>query len=281
MASGLNELNHIIWQIEWPDKVKQRILTPANQTGDLTINDLELAGMVFGWLILESTLPDLKHQHVGIFCDNTSATQWVSKLHTSASMRAARLLPMFSMRIHAREASSLTPLSIPGAENEMADICSRAFKQGKYFEAHTKPTTYFNTHFPLPHQTSWQMLTLPPELISRVMSCLLGDPLTMEQLLQLPGLAPNTGNTGNSMSNSGTKTTSWTTPVNLNGASSSQHLLQGSGQAFTVEGLKSAFHQSRKRSRPSPRPSNWLKNTAPSTEMTKNTSSQWRDALKE
>jgi hypothetical protein len=248
-----------MWQIEWPDKVKRRILTPSNPTGDLTINDLELAGMIFGWLILESTLPDLKHQHVGIFCDNTSATQWAYKLRTSASMPAARLLRMLSMRIHAREASSLTPLSIPGVENEMSDIFSCVFKQGKYFEAHTNLTTYFNTHFPLPQQTSWQMLTLPPELISQVMSCLLGDPLTMEQLLRLPGLAPNTGNTGNSMSNSGTKTPSWTMPVKLNGASSSQHSLQGSGQAFTVEGLKSAFHQSRKRSRPSPRPSNWLK----------------------
>jgi hypothetical protein len=92
--------------------------------------------MVFGWLILESTLPDLKHQHVGIFCDSTSATHWASKLRTPASMPAARLLQMLSMHIHAREASSLTPLSILGAENDMADICSRAFKQGKYFEAH-------------------------------------------------------------------------------------------------------------------------------------------------
>eukprot|EP00957_Ditylum_brightwellii_P077070 5857243-Ditylum_brightwellii.AAC.1 len=44
-SPGLNVLNHIMWQIEWPDKVKQSILTPSNTTGDLTINDLELAGM--------------------------------------------------------------------------------------------------------------------------------------------------------------------------------------------------------------------------------------------
>eukprot|EP00957_Ditylum_brightwellii_P054093 4097383-Ditylum_brightwellii.AAC.1 len=79
-SPSLNALSHIMWQIEWPDTVQQRIQTPANPTGDLMINDLELAGMVFGWLILESTLPDLKHQHVGIFCDNTSATQWAYKL---------------------------------------------------------------------------------------------------------------------------------------------------------------------------------------------------------
>eukprot|EP00957_Ditylum_brightwellii_P052134 3953495-Ditylum_brightwellii.AAC.1 len=61
-------------------------------------------------------------------------------------------------------------------------------------------------------------------------------------------------------------------PQNLNKASSSQPLLQGSGQVFLVEDIKSMFHPSQKRSWPSPRPSNWLKNTAQSTERIKNTS---------
>eukprot|EP00957_Ditylum_brightwellii_P166391 12666220-Ditylum_brightwellii.AAC.1 len=84
----------------------------------------------------------------------------------------------------------------------------------------------------------------------------------MAQLLRLPKRGRNTGGTGNSMPKDGTTTLSSTLPQNLNEASSSQTSLQGSGQVFTVEEIKSVFHPSQKRSRSSPRPSNWLENTA-------------------
>ena len=103
--------------------------------GDLTINDLELAGLVLNWLALECQkgIP-LAYHHIGTFCDNTSAVSWTHKLRTSKSVIAGRLLCMLGLRIHTRQASSLIPLHIAGENNTMADIVSRAFKTGKFLK---------------------------------------------------------------------------------------------------------------------------------------------------
>eukprot|EP00957_Ditylum_brightwellii_P040553 3069041-Ditylum_brightwellii.AAC.1 len=55
-------------------------------------------------------------------------------MHTSKSIPAARLLRTLGLRIHAVQASSLTPLSIPGNNNTMADISSCAFQIGHLLE---------------------------------------------------------------------------------------------------------------------------------------------------
>eukprot|EP00957_Ditylum_brightwellii_P137388 10474808-Ditylum_brightwellii.AAC.1 len=96
----------------------------------------------------------------------------------------------------------------------------------------------------------------------------------MVQLLRLPKQGRSTGGTGNIMPKAGTRTLSLTMPQNSNEASSSQPLLQGSRQVFTVEDIKSVFHLSRKHSQQSPRPFNWLENTDQSTERIRNTSCQ-------
>eukprot|EP00957_Ditylum_brightwellii_P137266 10464985-Ditylum_brightwellii.AAC.1 len=81
----------------------------------------------------------------------------------------------------------------------MADICSRAFRDGLYFAAHADLLTFFNKTFPLPQNSSWRMHTWPQKLSSQVISCLLGVPSTMAQLFRLPKQGRSTGGTGNSM----------------------------------------------------------------------------------
>jgi hypothetical protein len=63
-----------------------------NPNGELTIKNLELAGMVLGWLGLEIVISDLCCKHVAMFCDNTLAVAWVFKGSTSTSIAAGRLL---------------------------------------------------------------------------------------------------------------------------------------------------------------------------------------------
>eukprot|EP00957_Ditylum_brightwellii_P017883 1346817-Ditylum_brightwellii.AAC.1 len=55
----------LVWQLEWPPEVKGRINSTANLEGDLFINDLELARLAIGWLILEWDQPSLKFKNVG------------------------------------------------------------------------------------------------------------------------------------------------------------------------------------------------------------------------
>ena len=270
-ASGLKEIHPFLWHLEWPDDIKAKLITESNPSGTLTINDLELAGAVLQFLALECQEINLEYHHIGIFCDNVSAVSWAFKLRTSKSLVAGRLLRLLGLRIHARKASSIIPLSIAGSDNEMADMVSRAFKHGKYFEFQNNLTSYFNLKFPLPKQQSWQEFTLPTTLTMRVICCLRGEQLDLGSLIKLPGLSPNTGNCGVSTPQGADSTpSSAISMMNSNATASSSVLLGGSGQALTVEDIKSKFRASRRRSRPSPRPLSWLDNEVPSTEHHKN-----------
>ena len=58
-TSGTKGLNPVVWQVEWIAEVKD-----AFAKGILTINDLELAGLVLEWMALECLLPSLvRGQH--------------------------------------------------------------------------------------------------------------------------------------------------------------------------------------------------------------------------
>ena len=274
LTPGLEKFPYMVWQVEWPDDIKNRLVTDKNPKGDISMNDLELAGVVLTFLALESIHPDLQYKHIGTYCDNTSAVSWANKLRTSKSIPAARLLRMLGLRLLVSKTSSLTTLNIPGTENEMADVSSRAFKQGEYFQKNLSLSNFFNKKFPLPQDNSWVELKIPSKLISRVISCVRGEQLTMESLLRLPKLGKNIGTTGKLMWANGNKTASSKTTQKLNEELSSQHLLRGCGQASTAAELKSKFQQSRKHSRPSQRPPNWQENRAPFTNTKKTTSYQ-------
>ena len=49
----------MVWQSEWQQDIQDDMITEANQTGSLTINDLELAGLILGWLVLENVCANL------------------------------------------------------------------------------------------------------------------------------------------------------------------------------------------------------------------------------
>ena len=280
ICAGTEAIANVVWQFEWPQLIKDMLVTQSNRDGKLSINDLELAGMVLGWLVLEYVAPCLEYKHIGSFCDNTSAVSWASKGHTSKSIPAARLLRFLTLRQRTRRTSSLLPISIPGEENDMADISSRAFKDGKFFKANNNLIPYFNSHFPLPQKTSWREFKIPTKLSSRVISCLLGEQLQMESLVRLPKLGTNTGLIGAPMPPNAAQTHTSTEKPSSPKPSSLPDTLQGSGQALSVAELKSKFRASRKRLRPSPRPWRWLDNRVPSTKRRMNTSYHSRDASK-
>ena len=149
ITPGLSACPYIVWQFEWPLDIQRQLVSAKNPTGTLTINDLELAGLVLGWLVLEAICDNLQFAHIGTFCDNTSAVAWCTKGHTSKSLAAAQLLRFLFVRQRIRQTSSLIPVSIAGEDNTMADIASRAFKNGEYFAASKNLTSFFNTKFPL------------------------------------------------------------------------------------------------------------------------------------
>ena len=271
VTPGIDGIPYVVWQFEWPQDLQDRLVTQENPTGDLTINDFELAGMVLGWLVLEYLWENLSFKHIGLFCDNTSAVAWAFKGSTSTSVAAGRLLRFLAIRQRLRQTSSLAPRSIAGEDNEMADIPSRAFKTGEFFQAQKSLTNYFNSHFPLPQEQSWTEFKVTKKLASRVISCLRGEPLLMEQLRKLPKLGKSTGSIGQNIVTNARWTHTSPASQNPNRQQSSLPSPHESGPGLTASEIKSEFSLSRTRSRPSPRPSNWLDNTVPSTKRRENT----------
>ena len=119
---NLNKIGHIMWQEEWPQKVKDIF-----NEGTITINNLKLIGLVLNWLALECLTFKLSNTHAALFCDKTLAVGWSFKLRSGSSLLSVRLHCFLGMCIHSSQASHLTLISISGEENDMEYVVSRAF----------------------------------------------------------------------------------------------------------------------------------------------------------
>ena len=279
--NGTSNLDYHVWQYEWPQDVRDNLKTADNPKGTISINDLEMAGLVMQWLVLECLVPTLCNTHVAIYCDNASTVSWSFKMAQSKSLVASFLLRALGLRMHAVKSSPLQCLPIAGSDNSMADEASRQVPSNPaQSPSFTSLTSFFNTTFPLQQPNSWQEFHLPNKLTSKIISCLRGKPLTLASWLRLPKPAHATGQNGHPSQNSLAWTPSSNMLTPLNATSSSRPLLQGSGVELSAEENKSLLKRSDRRLLPSARPSNWLDNKVPSTEETKSTPSPSNDASK-
>eukprot|EP00957_Ditylum_brightwellii_P049621 3763553-Ditylum_brightwellii.AAC.2 len=64
-TSGTESLQPLVVQIEWPPEVKAQIKFTSNPDRNIYINDLELAGMVLGWILLEWDQHSITSKHIG------------------------------------------------------------------------------------------------------------------------------------------------------------------------------------------------------------------------
>ena len=175
-------ISYWVCKFEWPQEIQDVIITAATPTGTITINDLELEGSFLVWIVLQNFCADLKYKPIGRFCNNTSAVLWEYKGSTSTSFLAARLLRLLYTQQAFHQASSLIPVIIVVKVNIMADIPSRAFKNGELFHVQTDFVAYFNIQLNL----SLHKFRLNPKLTLCVISCLHGKALPMESLYRLP-----------------------------------------------------------------------------------------------
>ena len=124
-------------------------MTAENPSGKITINDLELAGAILGFLALEAKLIPLTHTHLATFCNNMTMVAWAYKLCTSKSQISGYLLRFLGLRIYQSHVSSIIPHHLAGLLNIMTGIIPRAFKPGQLFVASQYGLVpYFNEHFP-------------------------------------------------------------------------------------------------------------------------------------
>ena len=120
---GVSEdIGFYVWRLEWLEDIQNDLCTGSNPNGTITMNDLELAGVILEWFVLECLVHDLVFRSIGINCDNSTSVTWLTKMRTAKSKIAARLFRLLSMRMHRRRTAPLLAIGIAGLENDMADI---------------------------------------------------------------------------------------------------------------------------------------------------------------
>ncbi len=130
--------------------------------GSITNSDLEMAGLLTLWLVMEDVCPTLPNAHVALFSDNSPTVHWVQQLAAKHSVIAMQLIRALALCLHISKGSPLTPLHIAGVDNTMTDIPLRSFGSEQKWHCITDADflTLYNASFPLPTQASWTVYRL-------------------------------------------------------------------------------------------------------------------------
>ena len=248
-----------VFRYEWPEDVKQNIISQKNRRGGITNSDLEMAGLLCTWLVMEAVCGNLRERRVAVFSDNDPTVSWVKKLASRHSVVAANLIRAIALRMKIMGACPITPVHIPGIENAMTDIPSRSF--GSVAEWHCKTDndllTLFNARFPLPGQASWTVFRITSKAFMRVISVLRMQDTGLDGWRRLPRIGEHIGNIGAPMSH----LWGWSLIYRQSGTShesaSSQDLQHESGEDASGEGSGSRLRQSLAQLRPLDRRSLW------------------------
>jgi hypothetical protein len=273
--NGTKPLKPYVWRMQWPDDITKNLVSYDNPNGTISNSDLEMAGVLLAWLVIEQLAPiSLQHSTVGIFCDNTPAVSWSNRLQSSKSIIAGHLLRVMALRQHIHRSSPCLTISIAGVINTMADHASRSYIKPEYTHSNKNFLDVFSKNFPL-QSDSWTEYLLPNKLFSRVTSCLRGKPLTMASWLAIPKQDKNIGLAGAPTPVPITKIHTSKTATTTSQSSSSQPLLRGCGLASTAMDVLLQFKPLETRYLPSQRPLNWLDFQAQSSKHKALTKSQW------
>ena len=64
--------------MEWPKKLRVRLITTTNTGGGLNINYLEMVGNLLAWIVSEVIVgnKNLCYEHVDLFSNNKAAVLW-------------------------------------------------------------------------------------------------------------------------------------------------------------------------------------------------------------
>ena len=248
-----------VFRYEWPDDVKQNIISQTNRRGGITNSDLEMAGLLCTWLVMEEVCGDLRERRIALFSDNDPTVSWVKKLASCHSVVAANLIRAIALRMKRVGACPITPVHIPGKENAMTDIPSRSF--GSVAEWHCKTDnellTLFNARFPLPGQASWTVFRITSKVFMRVISVLRMQDIGLDGWRRLPRIGGHIGNIGAPMSHLWGWSLTYRQSDTSHECASSQDLQPGSGEGVMEEGSGSRLRQSLAQLQPLDRRSLW------------------------
>ena len=270
--SGTKRLKATVWRVEWPEEIRKMLDDEV-----ITINDLEMAGNLLGWLVLEGMGIKIKHCHVAILNDNKAAISWILRWAAHSKGPAGRLIIALALRQRERRASPLAPAHVAGVLNRMADVASRSFGYKKEWECKSNDDflTLFDRLFPLPQQCSWQSFRLSSRIITRITDALQMKPFNVLEWKKLPKIGTSISRPGASSCNLGELTRIWESQCpSQTKCTTSPASEQWSEQANWATESKFELDQYVQRLLPLRRPSRWTEAKLPSTTTQETTTCQ-------
>ena len=86
-----------MFHLAWPEDIKELF-----HKGDITNSDLEMAGLLMLWLVMEEVCPKSRSAHVVMFSDNSPTIGWVKRLAVRGSFLAIQLVRALTLRFKKR-----------------------------------------------------------------------------------------------------------------------------------------------------------------------------------
>ncbi len=97
----------------------------ANPKGTITNSDLELAGLVLLWLMMEHVCGPLIEKRIALFSNNSPTVSWIERMACRSSLVAEQLIRVLALRFNIQKVCPITTLHIAGDQNSMTNIPSR------------------------------------------------------------------------------------------------------------------------------------------------------------
>jgi hypothetical protein len=233
-------------QLQWPKDITNNVKSNSNPNGLITNSDLKMAGLLIIFLVMEEIICDLTEANIALFSDNTPTVSWVTHLASRHSIVAANLVAALALCLKKLRCCLLMPQHIKGKENTITDIPSCSFDSVPqwHFKLNNDFQTFFNSHFPLPNQTSWNVFELHSDVAMHVIWILRTKHFSLDEWWQLPKIGSLTGITGPNMSHLWDWTLTYRTH-HLHGKSEhSQDLQCEHDKERSVQAAKSSLEQS-------------------------------------
>ena len=98
-----------VFRLAWPYDIKELF-----HKGNITNSDLEMAGLLMLWLLMEEVFPKLRSSYDALFSDNSPAIGGVKRLTARVSLIATQLVWALTPWLKKDGTSPLTHLHIAG-----------------------------------------------------------------------------------------------------------------------------------------------------------------------
>jgi hypothetical protein len=88
----ISECPPMVFCLSWPPDITANVVTDSNPQGSITNLDLELAGLIILWLMMEHDCICLAERRVVLLSNNTPSVSWVQRMAVHSSIVAEQLI---------------------------------------------------------------------------------------------------------------------------------------------------------------------------------------------